>query len=167
MRGLIMYKAAEKSTEILRKAGLPHYILTALYRGTNLQSTVRTRGNIIRVLTYYTGYIPRALSQKIMADLSHPSHKLLVPLLSSRRYQTVQVKSLWFRSSFFPQAVRILSNKLPAAPLHSTEWTQPHDTLVTLNIIHFMSSHYNKGISITYHTWHCTFISITRGCLCC
>ena len=53
---------------------------------------------------------------KIMADPSHPGHKLLVPLPSGRRLRSIRTKTSRHLSSFFPSAVGLINKARDPRP---------------------------------------------------
>ena len=51
----------------------------------------------------------RKRAANIVADPSHPAHKLFTLLPSGRRYRALPSRTNRLKDSFFPQAVRLLN----------------------------------------------------------
>src|SRR4029434_8173696 len=73
-------------------------------------------------------YASRTLRRagKIMADPSHPRHKLLVPLPSARSLRSIRTKTSRHLSSFFPSAVGLINKARDPRPPTRTLIPPPH-----------------------------------------
>lgn len=63
---------------------------------------------------YTTRVIRRA--HNIIKDSTHPQHSLFTSLPSGRRYRSVKSRTTRLINSFYPQAIRLLSNTFNTAP---------------------------------------------------
>ena len=101
---------------------------------SRLQRVIRSAEKVIgcNLPSLQDLYASRTLRRagKIMADPSHPGHKLLVPLPSGRRLRSIRTKTSRHLSSFFPSAVGLINKArdprpptrtlIPNSYLHST-----------------------------------------------
>ena len=82
-----------------------------------LQHVVKTASKIIGcdLPSLDKIFIDRSISKSkaIMKDMSHPAHNLFVTLPSGKRLRSMKARTMRFRNSFYPTAIRILNeNKL-------------------------------------------------------
>ena len=87
---------------------------------SRLQRVIRSAEKVIgcNLPSLQDLYASRTLRRagKIMADPSHPGHKLLVPLPSGRRLRSIRTKTSRHLSSFFPSAVGLINKARDPRP---------------------------------------------------
>ena len=94
--------------------------ITVWYAGTTardkhrLQRIVRAAEKVIgcRLPSLQDLYTSRTRGRagRIMADPSHPGHRLFVPLPSGRRLRSIRTRTSRYMNSFFPSAIRLLNS---------------------------------------------------------
>ncbi len=125
-----------------------------------LQRVVRTARHIVggelpSLQDIYTRRCTRK-ARRIIKDSSHPSHSLLSLLPSWRRLRSIRSCTSRLRDSFFPQAIRLMSNQKYYTLQHTpTLRYAMHCTLTQFNwTTHTLHKHNNLSATTGYHPMH-------------
>ncbi len=125
-----------------------------------LQRVVRTARHIVggelpSLQDIYTRRCTRK-ARRIIKDSSHPSHSLLSLVPSGRCLRSIRSRTSRLRDSFFPQAIRLMSNQKYYTLQHTpTLRYAMHCTLTQFNwTTHTLHKHNNLSATTGYHPMH-------------